>query len=54
LCHNHPSGALYASDSDKLLTKHVQQALKYFRIKVLDHIILTENSFYSMQYNGVM
>jgi DNA repair protein RadC len=54
LCHNHPSGTLYASESDKELTKHVQQALKYFRIKVLDHIILTENSFYSMQYNGVM
>lgn len=54
LCHNHPSGTLYASDSDIDLTKHVQNALNHFRIKILDHIILTENSFYSMQYNGVM
>lgn len=47
LAHNHPSGNLNPSSADKRITKEIQNALELFQIKVLDHIILTENSYYS-------
>ena len=47
LVHNHPSGALKASEADKALTKKIQRALEFFDIRVLDHLILTETSYYS-------
>lgn len=54
LCHNHPSGNLEPSDSDKDLTKRITHACKLFDIKVLDHIILTSTDFYSFSDNGLM
>lgn len=48
LAHNHPSGTLKPSESDKELTKKVTAAAKLFDISVLDHIILTpENGYFS-------
>lgn len=54
LCHNHPSGNLSSSTSDKALTKRMQQAGEIIGIKVLDHIILTSESAYSMADGGEM
>jgi len=52
LCHNHPSGNEKPSDPDKNLTKKVKAAFKYFDIAVLDHMILTKNTYYSFADEG--
>lgn len=52
LAHNHPSGSLKASEPDKHTTKRLQEACRLFDITLLDHIILTKDSYYSMVDNG--
>ncbi len=52
LAHNHPSGSLNPSQSDIQLTKRVQEAGKVLDINLLDHIILTEDSYYSFADDG--
>jgi len=47
LCHNHPSGKLQPSNADKLLTKKLKEAGDTLDIKVLDHLIITENDYFS-------
>lgn len=47
LCHNHPSGKLQASAADKLITVKLRQAGETLDIKVLDHLIITENAYFS-------
>lgn len=54
LCHNHPSGSLIPSEADKVITKKITDALKVFDCAVLDHIILTEESYYSFADDGLM
>jgi DNA repair protein RadC len=54
VCHNHPSGNTLPSEADKKLTQNLKQALKIFNVSLHDHIILTENSYYSLQENGDM
>lgn len=54
ICHNHPSGQLKPSDADKHITNLVQQGLKLFCIKLLDHLILTEDSYYSFLDEGLL
>ncbi len=48
LVHNHPSGNLKASESDIKMTKKVIEGLKLFEISVLDHIIITKESSFSI------
>ena len=52
MCHNHPSGQLRPSESDLKLTEKIKQAAIFLDISVLDHIILTEESYYSFSDNG--
>ena len=47
LCHNHPSGKLQASQADKSITSKMKLAGETLDIKVLDHIIITENAYFS-------
>ena len=47
LVHNHPSGSLEPSSNDDNLTKRIKECLKLFDIVLLDHLILTEESYYS-------
>tara|TARA_R100000935_G_scaffold44696_2_gene67675 strand:+ start:108636 stop:109343 length:708 start_codon:yes stop_codon:yes gene_type:complete len=47
LGHNHPSGTLKPSASDKTLTQKLKTAGESLDIKVLDHVIVTENSYFS-------
>jgi len=54
ICHNHPSGQLKPSDADRQITNLVQQGLKLFCIKLLDHVILTEDSYYSFLDEGLL
>jgi DNA repair protein RadC len=54
LCHNHPSGALQASDADKQITQKLKEAGKHLDILVLDHIIVTEKSYLSFADEGIL
>jgi len=52
LCHNHPSGNLNPSDADLKLTKKIVKAGEILDIQVLDHIIITDESYYSFADEG--
>jgi DNA repair protein RadC len=54
IAHNHPSGNLNPSDQDRRLTKAVKETLKLVDIDLLDHIIITDESFYSFADNGIL
>ena len=47
LSHNHPSGTLKPSQADKNITKKLKKAGESLDIKVLDHVIITEKSYFS-------
>ena len=47
LFHNHPSGSEVPSVSDINETQRLKRACDIFDIEFLDHIILTDESFYS-------
>lgn len=52
LCHNHPSGTLRPSESDIRLTKQLFDFGKMIELKVLDHVIFTDDGYYSLLENG--
>ena len=52
ICHNHPSGNLQPSQQDDLLTQKIKSAALYFDIKLLDHIIVSEEGYYSFADEG--
>ncbi len=54
LCHNHPSGNLLPSRADEELTRKIKEASSYFDIKVLDHIIVSEEGYYSFADEGIL
>ncbi len=54
LCHNHPSGSIKPSRADEEVTQRIKQAAALLDIKVLDHIIVTDDSFYSFLDEGLM
>ncbi|QKJ64884.1 DNA repair protein RadC [Flavobacterium sp. M31R6] len=53
LAHNHPSGKLQASDADIQITKKIKTAGQQLDIPVLDHIIITENGYFSFVDEGI-
>lgn len=54
ICHNHPSGNLKPSEADIRITKNIKDAGKLMEIPLLDHLIITENGFYSFTDEGMM
>jgi len=54
LAHNHPSGNLNPSEADKQLTNKLKIAAETIDIKVLDHLIVTEKSYFSFADEGLM
>lgn len=52
LIHNHPSGNLKPSHSDLMLTKKIQRACASLDFQVLDHVIITQKSYYSFADSG--
>lgn len=54
ICHNHPSGTLHPSRADEAITRKIKEALSLFDIKLLDHIILTEDSYLSFADEGII
>jgi DNA repair protein RadC len=47
ICHNHPSGQLQPSRMDDLLTDKVKKAAAFLDIKLIDHIIVSTQGYYS-------
>lgn len=54
LCHNHPSGSLKPSRADEQLTAKIKEAAGYLDIRVLDHIIVSEDGYYSFADEGLL
>ncbi|MGG8497911.1 JAB domain-containing protein [Tenacibaculum sp. TC6] len=54
LFHNHPSGKLKPSNADIELTKKVSSSLGLLDLKLLDHLIITETSYYSFADQGMI
>jgi len=54
LCHNHPSGNLKASRADEELTQKIKCAAAYHDIKVLDHLIISTEGYYSFTDEGLL
>lgn len=54
ISHNHPSGNRLPSSHDRDVTKKIKQGCSYFGILLLDHIIVTTDSYYSFGDEGEM
>jgi DNA repair protein RadC len=54
LCHNHPSGSLKPSKADQELTYKIKEAAKFFDIKVLDHLIVSDDGYFSFADEGIL
>ncbi|RZM21777.1 MAG: DNA repair protein [Pedobacter sp.] len=54
LTHNHPSGSLRPSESDIKLTKRLVECGKLLDIVVFDHLIISENTYFSFADEGMM
>jgi DNA repair protein RadC len=54
LAHNHPSGNLTASQADIDLTRRIKEVGKLLDIQVLDHLILTRDSYFSFADQGMI
>lgn len=54
VAHNHPSGNLSPSNQDFQITKRLCDVGKCLDLEVLDHLILTDESYYSMAVEGLM
>jgi DNA repair protein RadC len=54
VAHNHPSGSLHPSEPDKQITKKLKSVLDLLECKLLDHVILTKESYYSFSENDIL
>ncbi|HXB42741.1 MAG TPA: JAB domain-containing protein [Puia sp.] len=54
LAHNHPSGNLKPSSADEEITIKIKEAGKLLDIKLLDHLIVSEEGFYSFADEGLI
>lgn len=54
LCHNHPSGGLKPSEADRQITRKMKAAGENLDIKVLDHLIITAEGYYSFSDEGIL
>lgn len=52
MVHNHPSGNLTPSPQDDHITSSLKNACKFLDIKFLDHVIVTQDGFYSYADSG--
>lgn len=54
LAHNHPSGNLKPSEADLKITKNIKEAGRFMEIPLIDHIILTEEGYFSLADEGIL
>ena len=52
--HNHPSGNLKPSESDLVLTRKIKESDDLMDIKLLDHLIISNESYYSFSDEGII
>lgn len=53
IAHNHPSGNLVPSQSDKDITRKLKEASTYLEIQFLDHLIIGHNNYFSFADEGI-
>ncbi|WP_207209779.1 JAB domain-containing protein [Flavobacterium beibuense] len=54
IAHNHPSGTLIPSESDKTITAKIKKASELLDIKLIDHLIVTKEGYYSFSEFGLL
>lgn len=54
LIHNHPSGNLKPSEADIRITNKIKEAGKLLDIQILDHLIITEDEYFSLSDEGII
>ena len=54
IAHNHPSGNEKPSGEDNRITEQVKKAADTLNIRLIDHIIITSNTYYSYVENGML
>lgn len=54
LVHNHPSGKIQPSRDDHLITRKLKDICENVNIKILDHIIVGDNQYFSFSEQGVL
>ena len=54
IAHNHPSGNEKPSGEDNRITEQVKKAAEALNIRLLDHVIVTSNTYYSYMDNGML
>ena len=52
LCHNHPSNNPHPSGDDDNITRRIAEACKIMRLHFLDHLIITDDNYYSYREEG--
>ena len=54
VCHNHPSGNMQPSDADVKITGKLRKAAEMLDIKLIDHVIIADKSYFSFADEGVI
>lgn len=54
IAHNHPSGQTNPSGSDKHITEKIKKAGEVLDIKLLDHLIITDETYYSFADESIL
>ncbi|MBI2641288.1 DNA repair protein RadC [Candidatus Roizmanbacteria bacterium] len=54
ICHNHPSGEIQPSQEDRELTQELVKAGQILGIEIIDHIVVTEENYFSFKEKGLL
>ena len=54
VCHNHPSGTIRPSKPDNDLTQTIKRACDIMRLKLMDHVIITDGAYFSYHEQGLI
>ena len=54
LAHNHPSGSIAPSNGDKVITAKIKEAGVFLDIHLMDHLIISPDSYCSMADEGLL
>jgi len=54
LLHNHPSGNLNPSESDKKITRRIKNACELLDLKLLEHLIISKSGYFSFVEDGLL
>jgi len=54
VCHNHPSGNMQPSEADVQITGKLKKAAEMLEIKLLDHVIIADKSYFSFADEGLI